>query len=226
MRARHRAPADPRPRRRRYRLEPGWPGVALSIVDEFADLLPRAAPEDAFAFFEPDPVHRFRPDGSLRIDTAAGTWTDDRTGEGGGIYSLLAKLLGSRRAARDWIRYDHYTEKARPLPPRRRPIGTPRRTVPDEEVHEVPLSAVLGRESVGPPPPPSDSSQGELWPENSREAVIRRKIEAAASEAEQEEKEFREELAKMTQQEQANAMAKLAKSSRRDPRVAGRTIRL
>ena len=30
----------------------------------------------------------------------------------------------------------------------------------------------------------------------------------------------------MTQQEQANAMAKLAKSSRRDPRVAGRTIRL
>ena len=150
MRARHRAPADPRPRRRRYRLEPGWPGVALSIVDELADLLPRAAPEDAFAFFEPDPVHRFRPDGSLRIDTAVGTWTDDRTGEGGGIYSLLAKLLGSRRAARDWIRYDHYTEKARPLPPRRRPIGTPRRTVPDEEVHEVPLSAVLGRESVGP----------------------------------------------------------------------------
>ena len=97
-------------RRRRYRLEPGWTGVALSIVDELRDLLPRQAPEDAFAFFEPDPVHRFRDDGSFTIDTAAGTWTDHRNGEGGGIYSLLAKLLGSRTAAREWIRYDHYAE--------------------------------------------------------------------------------------------------------------------
>ena len=64
MRATRRAPAGPRPRRRRYRLEPGWSGVALSIVDELADLLPRSGPEDAFAFFEPDPVHRFRPDGT------------------------------------------------------------------------------------------------------------------------------------------------------------------
>ena len=84
-------------RRRRYRFEPGWPGVALSIVDELRDLLPPPAPEEPFAFFERDPVHRYRDDGSFTIDTAAGTWTDHRNGEGGGIHSLLARLLGSRK---------------------------------------------------------------------------------------------------------------------------------
>ena len=225
MRARQRAPAEPRPRRRRYRIDPGWPGVATSIVRELADLLPPPMPEEPFAFFEADDaVRRYRRDGSLRIDTAEGTWCDDRTGEGGGIYGLLVKLLRSRQAAREWVRFDHEEEWNRPWPPRRGPPLQRRPTEPDEA--EVPLSAVLGRESVAPPPPPSDSPQGELWPDESAEAVIRKNIEAAADEAEEEEREFREELAKMTPREQANAMSRLAKSSRRDPRVAGRTIRL
>ena len=42
-------------------------------------------PEEPFAFFEADDsMRRYRRDGSLRIDTAAGTWCDDRTGEGAG----------------------------------------------------------------------------------------------------------------------------------------------
>ena len=223
MRATHRAPAGPRPRRRRYRIDPGWPDVATSIVRELAALLPPPMPEEPFAFFEADDaVRRYRRDGTLRIDTAAGTWTDDRTGEGGGIFSLLAKLLGSRRAAREWA--DCENEWDRPWPPRRGPPIQRRPPAPDEA--EVPLSAVLGRESVTPPPPSSDSPQGELWPDESAEAVVRRNIEAAADEAKEEEREFREELAKITPQERANAMSRLAKSSRRDPRVAGRTIRL
>ena len=122
------------------------------------------------------------------------------------------------------VRFDHEEEWNRPWPARRGPPLQRRPAEPDEA--EVPLSAVLGRESVAPPPPPSDSPQGELWPDESAEAVVRRNIETAADEAEEEEREFRAELAKMTPQEQANAMSRLAISSRRDPRVAGRTIRL
>ena len=35
----------------------------------------------------------------MEINVDEGTWRDHRTGEGGGIYSLLVKLLGSGRAA-------------------------------------------------------------------------------------------------------------------------------
>ena len=163
MRATHRAPAEPRPRRRRYRIHPGWAGVATSIVSELADLLLPPMPEEPFAFFEADDsVRRYRGDGSLRIDTAAGAWCDDRTGEAGGIFGLLAKLLRSRQAAREWVRCDHKEEWKRPWPPRRGP--TFQRRPSDREHAEVPLSAVLGRESVTPPPPPRTDPKASCGP--------------------------------------------------------------
>ena len=74
MRETWRATVVPRARRRRYRIHPGWPVVANSIVRELADLLLTPKPEVPFALLEPEDLNRWcRHAGSLHMDTAAGT---------------------------------------------------------------------------------------------------------------------------------------------------------
>ena len=63
-------------RRRRYRLGGGWPGVAQSIVEELADLLPPPVPEGPFAFLEPeDPIRGYCQDG--KDEAADRSWADE-----------------------------------------------------------------------------------------------------------------------------------------------------
>ena len=82
-------------------------------------LLPKPVTVDPWPSWAPSKVRRFREDGSLEINLPEGTWRDHRTGEGGGIFSLLAQLLGSREAARSWLRAHGYSDPLRldPIPP-------------------------------------------------------------------------------------------------------------
>ena len=103
-------PSSRRPRAR----GPGWPGVAKCIVADYPDILPEPAPPaTVWPCWTPLKLHRYREDGSLQINVAEGTWRDLRTGDGGGIFSLLARLLGSRAAARSWLRAHGYSEPLR-----------------------------------------------------------------------------------------------------------------
>ena len=183
--------------------------------------LPPPQPEDPLGFFEPvDPIRRFRKDGSLAINTKQGTWNDHRSGEGGSIVTLLGRLLGSRQAAREWIRYDHEEERRRPhwRPPWLQSRAARAQPQPAEP-HDDGLGAMLGRESIHPPPPPSNSPQLELWPDASAEAVVRKNLEAAADQAEMAEAQFREELAGMTPEKRGHVMARLHKATKRNRSV-------
>ena len=97
----------------------GWTGVAECIVMDHPHLLPKPVTVDPWPSWAPSKVRRFREDGSLEINLPEGTWRDHRTGEGGGIFSLLAQLLGSREAARWWLRAHGYSDPLRldPIPP-------------------------------------------------------------------------------------------------------------
>ena len=103
----------------RARRAYGWPGIAHCIVTELAHLLP--PPQNPWPAWNHGGRHRYRKDGSVEINVDEGTWRDHRTGEGGGIYSLLVKLLGSRRAAREWIADENPAAQARSRSAWRRP---------------------------------------------------------------------------------------------------------
>ena len=83
-------------------------------------LLPKPVAVDPWPSWTPSKIRRFGEDGSLEINLPEGTWRDHRTGEGGGIFSLLARQLGSREAARSWLRAHGYSAPLRldPIPPR------------------------------------------------------------------------------------------------------------
>ena len=84
----------------------GWNAVAHAIVTDLAHLLPPRAPN------WPDWVLsgtcHYRNDGSLVIDTYEGRWRDEQTGEGGTVFTLLVRLLGSWGSARSWLRRNGY----------------------------------------------------------------------------------------------------------------------
>ena len=103
----------------------GWDGVASAIVVDLAHLLPPQAlnwPD----WFLSGTCH-YREDGSLVIDTYEGRWRDEQIGEGGTVFTLLVRLLGSWGAARSWLRRNDYMHGAwtRPEERARREPRTP-----------------------------------------------------------------------------------------------------
>ncbi len=106
----------PRCRKRGY----GWDAVASAIVIDMAHLLPPPAPNwPSWLLSE---RHYYRADASLVVDTYEGRWRDEQTGEGGTVFTLLVRLLGSWGAARRWLREGEYMYGIGPGP-RREPGG-------------------------------------------------------------------------------------------------------
>ena len=201
----------------------GWDGVARVIVIDMAHLLPPPAPN--WPSWLLSGVHYYREDASLVIDTYEGRWRDEQTGEGGTVFALLVRLLGSWGAARRWLREEGYMHGLEPGP-RREPGGrrkerekrqTGNGGAPGED--RFWNSVRVPRTEAGPSPAPAPADQLELWPGESFENVIRRNIEAGARHRAEEERRWEAEMAKLSPAERNQAEAKRWKGRRRHRQV-------
>ena len=106
----------------------GWDAVASSIVIDMAHLLPPPAPN--LLSWLLSERHYYRADASLVVDTYEGRWRDEQTGEGGTVFTLLVRRLGSWGAARRWLREGKYMYGIGPGPQERagRAPGAPLKT--------------------------------------------------------------------------------------------------
>ena len=198
----------------------GWDAVARAIVTDMADLLPPRAP-NCRGFLSA--TYHYRKDGSLVIDTYEGRWRDGRTGEGGTVFTLLVRLLGSWGSARSWLRRNGYMHALGPGP-RREPGGSRRRSQkgrtgnagppPGEDRFWNPVQGERPEVSACPAPPPVDD-QLELWPDESAEMVIQRNRAGAARHRAEEERRWEEEMAKLSPGERNYKEAQRWKRRRR-----------
>lgn len=200
----------------------GWSGVAQAIVTDLAHLLPPRAPN------WPDWVLsgacHYRKDGSLVIDTYEGRWRDGRTGEGGTVFTLLVRLLGSWGSARSWLRRNGYMHGLGPGP-RREPGGSRRpsqkgrtgnaRPPPGEDRFWNPVHVHRPEAVACPAPTPPVDDQLELWPDESAEMVIQRNRAGAARFRAEEERRWEEKMAKLSPGERNYKEAQRWKRRRR-----------
>ena len=151
----------------------GWDGVASAIVVDLAHLLPPQAPNWTDWFLSG--TYHYREDGSLVIDTYEGRWRDEQIGEGGTVFTLLVRLLGSWGAARSWLRRNDYMHGLGPGP-RREPGGNRGRRQkgrsgnvggPRADGFWNPVRQSRPEEAPCPAPTPPVADQFELWPEES-----------------------------------------------------------
>ena len=196
----------------------GWNGVARAIVTDMADRLPPPAPN--WPDWMLTGIRYYREDGSLVVDTYEGRWRDEQTGEGGTVFSLLERLLGSRGAARRWLRDNGYMWALGPGP-RRSPGGS-------REVHRSDRVTGADRfwnpvrrpeQDACPAPSPPAADQLELWPDETEEIVsqrvMQRNLEAAARHKAEEERRWQVEMAKLSPAERNFKEAQRAKRHRR-----------
>ena len=199
----------------------GWPAVARAIVTDMAHLLPPREPRSAESFLSG--IHYYREDGSLIVDTYEGRWRDERTGEGGTMFTLLVRLLASWGAARKWLHQNDFMHGLGPGP-RREPGGHRRRRykgrrrnagAPGTDSFWTPVRGHRLEEAARPAPTPPVASQFELWPEETAEKVIQRNLEAAARHEAEGERRWAAEMAKLSPAERNHREAKRCKGRRR-----------
>ena len=181
----------------------GWDVVASRIVTDMSHLLPPQAPN--WPSWLLSGIHYYREDGSLVVDTYEGRWRDEQTGEGGTVFTLLVRLLGSWGAARRWLRDGGYMRAIGPGP-RREPSGRcrdrqKRRTgndrAPEADRFWNPVQVQGTGEAARAAPALPVADQLELWPEDSLDNFIRRNLEASAKFRAEEERRWQEEMAKL-----------------------------